>query len=278
MSGPRPASGRALAAGAAAVAAATAVALLAVGARSADDAAEPGAGAPPEQLRVRVLATLPHDTEAFTQGLEVRDGVLYEGTGLVGRSWVAATDLSSGTELARADLPEPLFGEGITLTRDALWQLTWRDGVAVERDPGTLAERRTVRYDGEGWGLCHQQDLDRLVMSDGSDTLRFRDPVSFEATGEVRVESASGAVEDLNELECVDGAVYANVWHSDTILRIDPDEGRVTAEIDASGLLTADERRAADVLNGIAFSPEHDAFLVTGKLWPHLFVVEFVPG
>ncbi|WP_312876483.1 glutaminyl-peptide cyclotransferase [Streptomyces bohaiensis] len=278
MSGPRPASGRSLAAGAAAVAAATAVALLAVGARSADDAAEPGAGAAPEQLRVRVLATLPHDTEAFTQGLEVREGVLYEGTGRVGRSWVAATELSSGAELARADLPEPLFGEGITLTQDALWQLTWRDGVAVERDPGTLAERRTVRYDGEGWGLCHQQDSDRLVMSDGSDTLQFRDPVSFEPTGEVRVESASGAVEDLNELECVDGAVYANVWHSDTILRIDPDEGRVTAEIDASGLLTADERRAADVLNGIAFSPEHDAFLVTGKLWPHLFVVEFVPG
>lgn len=277
MSGPRPASGRALAAGAAAVAAATAVALLAVGARSADDGAETETGETPEELRVRVLATLPHDTDAFTQGLEVHDGVLYEGTGRAGRSWVSATSLADGGELARVDLPDPLFGEGVTLTGDALWQLTWRDGIAFERDPETLAERRTVRYEGEGWGLCHQREADRLVMSDGSETLQFRDPVTFEPIGEVRVTSGSGAVDDLNELECVGDAVYANVWHSDTILRIDPEEGRVTAEIDASGLLTADERRAADVLNGIAFSPEHDAFLVTGKLWPHLFVVEFVP-
>ncbi|NJP66904.1 glutaminyl-peptide cyclotransferase [Streptomyces sp. ventii] len=267
-----------MAVGAGAVAAATAVALLAVGARSAGDAEEPEPRAAPEQLRVRVLETLPHDTGAFTQGLEVADGVLYEGTGRAGRSWVSATNLADGAELARADLADPLFGEGLTLTGDALWQLTWRDGVAFERDPETLDERRTVRYEGEGWGLCHQRDADRLVMSDGSDTLRFRDPVTFEPTGEVRVTSESGAVDDLNELECVGGEVYANVWHSDTILRIDPDAGRVTAEIDASGLLTSDERRAADVLNGIAFSPDHDAFLVTGKLWPHLFVVEFVPA
>jgi glutamine cyclotransferase len=245
-------------------------------------AAQPPAQAPahaqaqspaPEQLRVEVLEVLPHDPTAFTQGLEVFDGVLYEGTGRVGESRVTATALADGAELARVDLPPPYFGEGLTLTDTSLWQLTWQHGVAFERDRETLAEMRTVSYEGEGWGLCHQREAGRLVMSDGSGTLTFRDPETFEPIGEVQVPGRSL----LNELECVGDAVYANVWFSDTILRIDPETGAVTAEIDASGLLTDAERRSADVLNGIARLPHGEEFLITGKLWPHLFRVRFVP-
>lgn len=240
-----------------------------------------GAGsqpAEPEQLRVEVLETLPHDTDAFTQGLEIVDGVLYEGTGQSGRSYVSATDFATGEELARVDLPAPLFGEGITVTDSSLWQLTWTDGVAFERDPVTLEERRTVEYEGEGWGLCHQAEQDRLVMSDGSSELTFRDPETFEAIGSVEVTAAGEPVTNLNELECVDGVVYANVWLTDEIVRIDPETGEVTGEIDASGLLTDEEAQAADVLNGIARVPGCDSFLITGKLWPHMFRVEFVPA
>lgn len=234
--------------------------------------------AAPEQLRVEVIDTLPHDEEAFTQGLEISGGVLYEGTGLSGRSFVSATDFATGEQLARVDLPAPLFGEGITLTETSLWQLTWQDGTAFERDPVTLEERRTVAYEGEGWGLCYQAEQERLVMSDGSDALTFRDPETFEPTGSVEVRIGDEPVTNINELECVDGEVYANIWLTDTIVRIDPDTGEVTAEIDASGLLTEQELVAADVLNGIAKLPGCDGFLITGKLWPHLFRVRFVPA
>lgn len=232
---------------------------------------------PPERLRTQVLETLPHDQNAFTQGLEIARGTLYEGTGRVGQSFVRAIDMSSGKELRRIMLPPPMFGEGITVTESDVWQITWKDGVAIKRDPRTLEERSRVSYDGEGWGLCHQADRERLVMSDGSDRLTFRDPESFEVTGEVRVRSGNGPVDELNELECVDDLVYANVWQTDKILRIDPDEGRVTGEIDAAGLLADDERGQADVLNGIAAIPGSDAFFVTGKLWPKTFRVRFVP-
>lgn len=251
---------------------ALALALLSAGSPT---AAQPPAQAPaPEQLRVEVLEVLPHDPTAFTQGLEVFDGVLYEGTGRVGESRVTATALADGEELARVELPPTYFGEGLTLTDTSLWQLTWQHGVAFERDRDSLAELRTVSYEGEGWGLCHQREAGRLVMSDGSGTLTFRDPETFEPTGEVEVPGRSL----LNELECVGDAVYANVWFSDTILRIDPETGAVTAEIDASGLLTDEERRSADVLNGIAGLPHDEEFLITGKLWPHLFRVRFVPA
>lgn len=232
---------------------------------------------PPERLRTQVLETLPHDTNAFTQGFEISHGILYESTGLVGKSWVRALDITSGREVARVALPKPLFGEGITITNSSLWQVTWQNGIAIQRDAATLAERRQVSYSGEGWGLCHQSGNDRLVMSDGTDTLTFRDPDTFKRTGEVRVRSGGRPVNRLNELECVDNLVYANVWQSETILRIDPDSGKVTGEIDASGLLEKSERAGADVLNGIAAIPGSDAFFITGKLWPKTFRVRFVP-
>lgn len=256
------------------------VACSAPGPDSADTGpAGPGlvAPQPPERLRAEVLETLPHDSNAFTQGLEIAHGTLYESTGRVGLSSVVAVDMTSGNEKARVKLPAPMFGEGITVTESALWQLTWRDGIALERDPDTLRERRRVSYQGEGWGICHQAKRDRLVMSDGTDMLTFRDPDTFEQVGRVRVRSGGAAVSMLNELECVDDLVYANVWQTDTIVRIDPDTGKVTAEIDASGLLTDAERAETDVLNGIASVPGSEAFFVTGKLWPHIYRVRFTP-
>ncbi|WP_037334061.1 glutaminyl-peptide cyclotransferase [Saccharomonospora piscinae] len=230
----------------------------------------------PRPLRAEVLDVLPHDPEAFTQGLEVSGDTLYEGTGLVGESTLRAGPVG-GEPTTTVAVPEPLFGEGITVVDDRIWQLTWRAGIAIERDRDTLEERRRVDYDGEGWGLCHQPERDRLVMSDGSATLTFRDPADFTVLGTVTVTDTGTPVTDLNELECVDGDVYANVWHRDDLLRIDPGTGAVTARVDAGGLLTPEEAAEADVLNGVAALPGTDHFLLTGKLWPKMFVVRFVP-
>jgi len=229
---------------------------------------------------VRVLEVRPHDRTAFTQGFELAGGVLYEGTGLVGRSAILATDPATGAVRQREDLPAPLFGEGITIADRRIWQLTWRDGIAIERDLATMAELRRVRYTGEGWGLCF--DGTRLVMSDGTDRLTFRDPVTFDTIGEVRVRRAGEPASRLNELECAGGAVWANVWQTDHILRIDPAAGTVTAVVDAAGLLAQHAspagRSGADVLNGIAALPGGTEFLITGKLWPHTFHVQFLPS
>lgn len=229
-----------------------------------------------ERLRVEVVGERPHDRTAFTQGLEIADGELLEGTGLAGRSELRAGSQETGVERLRVPVPEQMFGEGITVSGDTVWQITWRDGVAIARDRHTLAERSRMTYEGEGWGLCAQSD--RLVMSDGSDTLTFRDPVTFEPRGTVAVTLDGQPQDQLNELECVgDTAVYANVWQTQQIVRIDPDSGRITAVIDASGLLTDEESRSVDVLNGIAEVPGTDRFLITGKYYPRMFEVRFVP-
>ena len=229
-----------------------------------------------EQLHVQVLATLPHDATMYTEGLEIRDGVLYEGSGLVGQSRVRATALSSIATLREATLPAPLFGEGLTVAGDRLWQLTWTSGMAIERDPATLAQRRRVTYQGEGWGLCN--DGHRLVMSDGSDRLTFRDPVTFAPSGQLEVRLDGDPMRGLNELDCASGVIWANVFQTDRILRINPGTGVVTGVVDASGLLSAQPQSPGDVLNGIAAIPGTDEFLVTGKHWPLLFRVRFVPS
>ena len=235
------------------------------------------AGDGAQRLRVQVIEVRPHDRSSFTQGFELVDGVLYEGTGLVGQSAVLATDPVTGAVRQRVNLPAPLFGEGITVVGPRIWQLTWRDGVAIERDRATLAELRRVRYPGQGWGLCN--DGSRLVMSDGSDRLQFRSLTTFELLGEVRVRLGGESVDELNELECAGGAVWANVWHTDRIVRIDPSSGAVTAVVDATGLLAQHGNPAgADVLNGIAAVPGGTQFLITGKLWPNTFLVQFVPA
>nr|WP_217281459.1 glutaminyl-peptide cyclotransferase [Kibdelosporangium persicum] len=232
--------------------------------------AEPG----PVRMRAEVVEVLPHDPKAFTQGLELDGDRLYEGTGLEGESSVREVDPRTARVAKKVDLPSPMFGEGVTVTGSAIWQLTWKDGVAIQRDKQTLAEVRRVPYTGEGWGLCH--DGQRLVMSDGTDKLTFRDQDSFDPVGEVRVRSGSEPVTRLNELECTPDGVYANVWQTDTVVRIDPASGSVTATIDLTGLLTPAERANTDVLNGVAAVPGTDEFLVTGKLWPKMFRVKFV--
>ncbi|MEV8533794.1 glutaminyl-peptide cyclotransferase [Streptomyces sp. NPDC051211] len=251
-----------------------------------DDVTRPGPAQPLRPgthgvrlLRADVRGSLPHDPRAFTQGLEFHGGTLYESTGLFRRSSLRAGPPGK-PPTAYAELPATLFGEGITLSGGRLWHITWRNGIAIERDPVTLAERRRVTYEGEGWGLCHQQvaGRERLVMSDGTDRLTFRDPDTFEATGGIDVHQDGRPVTRLNELECTpDGSVYANAYPTDTIVRIDPHTGAVTAHIDATGLLTPSERRGAQSLNGIAAVPGTDRFLLTGKLWPRMFLVSFVP-
>ncbi|MGW4367318.1 glutaminyl-peptide cyclotransferase [Nocardia takedensis] len=240
-------------------------ALAAAGCGGSDDQAA--------RLRVEVLDSTPHDPRAFTQGLEIDGDVRYESTGRAGASWVARFDRRTGAELARVNLPGPLFGEGITVAGSTLWQITWKDGVAIARDPVTLAERARVPYEGEGWGLCTRED--QVVMSDGTDTLTFRDPVTFAETGTVTLRDRRGA--HLNELDCApDGSVWANDYPTDRILRVDPDSGEVLGVVDATGLLPATAKAGADVLNGIAHVPGTDRFLITGKYWPTMFEVRFV--
>ncbi|MGH3793741.1 MAG: glutaminyl-peptide cyclotransferase [Pseudonocardiaceae bacterium] len=232
-----------------------------------------------QQLRVQVLGTVSHDPTMYTEGLEIADGVLYESSGRTGQSRVRTVALSGarpGAVLAEASLPAPLFGEGITVVGSRLWQLTWTSGVAIERDPVTLVERHRVAYQGQGWGLCTQGN--RLVMSDGSDRLTFRDPVTFAATGQLAVRLDGAPLRRLNELECAAGVVWANVWETDRIVRVDPRTGVVTGVVDAAGLLDAEQRATAQELNGIAAIPGTDEFLITGKNWPVLFRVRFVPA
>ena len=225
-------------------------------------------------LRPEVLAEVPHDPSAFTQGLELHEGTLYEGTGLEGRSQLRVLDPATG-EVQRAEsLPGQLFGEGIAVAGDRIWQLTWQDGVVLEWDRATLTLRQQLPLDGEGWGLCH--DGTRLVRSDGTDRLRFHDPVTFAETGSVTVTIDGEPVTQLNELECVDGQVWANVWPSDVLVRIDPASGQVTTAVDAAGLRDPEQRANADaVLNGIAALGD-DEYLLSGKLWPVSFRVRFV--
>ena len=230
----------------------------------------------PESLRLLVIERHPHDTGAFTQGLLWHEGKLYESTGQYGESTVRRVDLATGEVEEQTPLPDDLFAEGLARMGDELVQITWRGRKALVWDLGDLSSVREHSYHGEGWGLCF--DGERFVMSTGSDRLVFRDPRTFERIGEVRVKRAGRPLRRLNELECVDGLVYANIWMDDNIARIDPETGDVTGWIDASGLLPEDERTGGeDVLNGIAYIPETGHFLLTGKNWPFLFEVDFVP-
>ena len=229
-------------------------------------------------LSATVLERHPHDPRAFTQGLLWHDGALFESTGLYGASTLRRIDLESGEVSERRYLAEDLFAEGLARVEDTLVQLTWREGVALvwPLQGFAAAEGPTRRhaYRGEGWGLCF--DGERLVMSDGSDRLTFRDPDDFRVLDSVGVVLDGEPLDALNELECVDGRVWANVWHEDRIVRIDPATGRVTATADLSGLLTDDEKarlQEGAVLNGIAWREETGTFLVTGKLWPALFEI-----
>jgi len=232
----------------------------------------------PERLTVEVAAEYRHDDQAFTQGLLLHEGRLYESTGLVGRSSLREVDLATGAVIRQRDIPAPYFAEGLTLVGEELLQITYRSGELFRWDLTTFESTGSARYEGEGWGLCF--DGTALWMTDGSANLIKRDPVTFAPLLTVRVTTMGDPVVRLNELECVAGAVYANIWLTDTIVRIDPASGRVTATIDASPLRTYMGALLVNdaVLNGIAYQPDGDLFLVTGKLWPKLFAVRLVPA
>jgi glutaminyl-peptide cyclotransferase len=224
-------------------------------------------------VRPQVLATLPHDPTSFTEGLQ-RDGTtLWEGTGLAGESKLRELDPTTGAVRRSAPLPGKLWGEGIAVTADTIWQLTYQDGVALQWDKATLKVKKQVALTGEGWGLCY--DGNRLVQSDGSATLRFRNPSTFAQTGALTVTLDGTPLPQLNELECAGGQVWANVWPSTQIVRINPSSGRVTATVDGAGLLTPEQKEGTDAMNGITWLGG-DEYLVTGKWWPVMLRVRIV--
>ena len=246
-------------------------------------AASHSIGFTPAQTRARsplpmfgytIVRAYPHDRDAFTQGLQYIDGELYEGTGLNGRSSIRKVNLDTGAVLQKRDVAEAYFGEGITVWRNQIVQLTWQSGVAFVYDRKTFAPLRTFRYRGEGWGLTN--DGTNLIMSDGSEVLRVIDPATFDVRRRVRVTASGAPVRELNELEYVKGEVFANVWQTERVARIDLKTGNVSGWIDLAGLLTARERAGTDVLNGIAYDAARDRLFVTGKLWPKLFEIRLV--
>lgn len=229
---------------------------------------------PTQKLRVQVVRSYPHDRGAFTQGLLLHGGKLYESTGLVGQSSLREVELETGRVIRRASVPPPIFAEGLALVGDRLIQLSWQNGRALIYDRQTFTKQGELSYRGEGWGLCTAGA--ELVMSDGSSSLTVRRPADMSIVRTMRVTLEGEPVEQLNELECAEGAIFANVWMRDLIVRIDPATGRVTHQIEAPNLLSPLERQGVDVLNGIAYDPSDKTFLITGKLWPKLFRVRFV--
>jgi len=224
---------------------------------------------------VTVVASYPHDPTAYTQGLTIYEGEMYEGTGQYGRSTVRRVDLSTGiVERWRALGPE-YFGEGITILDDRLYQLTWKSGLGFIYEIETLALLETFEIDGEGWGLTHNGK--HLIVSNGSSELVFLDPESHNAINRVTVLDKGEPVDRLNELEFVRGEVWANVWFDERIARISPSSGEVLGWIDLTDLYPRSERGYEDVLNGIAFDPESERLFVTGKNWPSLYEVELIP-
>jgi glutamine cyclotransferase len=221
-----------------------------------------------------VINTYPHDVNAFTQGLVWDGDILYEGTGLNGRSSLRRVDLESGQVLQQLDLPTEYFGEGITVWGEQIVQLTWQSQRGFVYNKETFEQLAEFTYPTQGWGITH--DSRRLIMSDGSATIYFWDPNTFTAVDTINVYDLDGPVASLNELEYINGEIWANIWQTDRIARIDPVTGQVLAWVDLSGLLTPAERAQADVLNGIAYKPDEDRLFVTGKLWPKLFEIRLV--
>ena len=239
------------------------------------DSSQPGISYPAPVVGYRIVNTYPHDPRAFTQGLVFADDALYEGTGLRGQSSLREVDLETGNILRARQLAAHFFGEGITVYGNRVIQLTWRAKVGFVYDIRTFQLLDTFNYPTEGWGITHDGRF--LIMSDGTSTLYFLDPQTFREIHRLEVHTRDGPVSKLNELEYVQGEIYANVWKTDHIARISPQTGEVVGWIDLEGLLRPEDRnRRIDVLNGIAYDVKNDRLFVTGKLWPKLFEIELI--
>lgn len=225
-----------------------------------------------------IVHRFPHDRRAFTQGLEYHDGILYESTGLRGESTVRKVALETGEVQQLHELDENLFGEGLTVHNDRIYQLTWQAGAGFVYEQETLDLIDEFAYQGEGWGLAN--DGERLIVSDGSSTISFRDFGTFEELDRIEVYDDRGAVSMLNELEYIDGEIWANIWMEDEIVVINPETGWVNRRIDMTGLLQEGDRgdHRVDVLNGIAWDVDNERILVTGKLWPVIYQIDVVPA
>lgn len=220
-----------------------------------------------------IVHSYPHDPDAFTEGLEYRDGFLYESTGLNGKSSIRKVKIETGEVVQQKNLSRDYFGEGITFWKDDLFQLTWITEIAFVYDAGTFASKRSYNYKGEGWALTH--NADSLIMSDGGTQLRFLDPETFKERKRITVTDGGMPIKYLNELEWVKGEIFANVYTTDYIARIDPSNGRVTGWIDVRGMLPH-QNDGNTVPNGIAYDAEHDRLFVTGKNWPKLFEIRLM--
>ncbi|MBS0581989.1 MAG: glutaminyl-peptide cyclotransferase [Proteobacteria bacterium] len=223
-----------------------------------------------------VVNVYPHDRGAFTEGLFFRDGYLYESTGMNGASSIRKVELKSGRVVQQHDLSDAVFGEGIVDWKNELVSVTWKTQEGYVFDLATFAFKRKFNYPGEGWGMTH--DDKNLLLSDGSATIRALDPQTLRQTGAIHVTAQGRPLDQLNELEWVKGQIYANIWQTSRIARIDPKTGRVTAWIDLSGLLSHADRafERVDVLNGIAYDAKQDRLFVTGKYWPNVFEIRLV--
>ncbi|MCG6945208.1 MAG: glutaminyl-peptide cyclotransferase [Deltaproteobacteria bacterium] len=236
---------------------------------------QPATPDPAPVVSYRIVNTYPHDRNAFTQGLVFADDFLYEGTGLRGHSSLRKVDLKTGNILRVRRLSAQFFGEGITIYGNRVIQLTWRSRVGFVYHRETFQLLDTFTYPTEGWGITH--DGRSLIMSDGTSTLYFLDPQTFQEVHRLKVHTREGPVSRLNELEYVQGEIYANVWQTDRIAKISPESGEVIGWIDLEGLLRPEDRdRRVDVLNGIAYDVKNDRLFVTGKLWPKLFEIELI--
>jgi glutamine cyclotransferase len=226
-----------------------------------------------QQKDYEIVSTYPHDPTAFTQGLVFQDGALIESTGLEKHSTLRRVELQTGKVLQKIDVPPFYFAEGMTLFNGKIYQLTWKGEKGFIYDPQTFQKTGEFTYTGEGWGLTH--DADSLILSDGSNQIRFIDPNSYQVKRTISVLDGGKPLEEINELEYVKGEIFANVWHDNRIARIDPQTGHINGWIDMTGLLKpGDVTDEEAVLNGIAYDEQGDRLFVTGKLWPKLFEIK----
>lgn len=230
-----------------------------------------------ERLVPIIISTLPHDRQAFTQGLAIHDGYLYESTGLYGQSSLRKIDLKTGKVLSRIDVAPSFFAEGIAIIDRFIIQVTWKEKIAFVYNRENLRLEHKLSYQGEGWGLC--SDGKHLLMSNGTSIITTYDPTSFQKLSTCRAKLGVREIELLNDLECVEDSIYINVWKQDIILRLNKYTGQITGIIDASQLLNLKEKKEVGtegVLNGITYNPVSQTFWITGKYWPRLFEVRFI--